>query len=175
MRDCNVRRETLREAGKRTEAARSLENRKRLWHEKEEESGLKGLRLLDHLKTGRDCDTRKRKRVGWKDWGCWLFWGGLFPCCGERTGKTHQTVSAHSKHWDCVMYIANIETMSAHIKHWDCVCTHQTPNTLEKIPKRNMKSWGEHFFSFTAPSVWNSLPSSLWNLPEFKTQLNFPF
>ena len=30
MRDCNVRRETLREAGKRTEAARSLENRKRL-------------------------------------------------------------------------------------------------------------------------------------------------
>ena len=61
------------------------------------------------------------------------------------------------------------------------LCTYQTPRTLPsssekllKISKRNLKSFGEFSFSFIAPSVWNSLPASLWNLPTlsgFKTQL----
>ena len=37
-----------------------------------------------------------------------------------------------------------------------------------------MKSFGECSFRFTAPSISNSLPASLWNLPtlsEFKTKL----
>ena len=41
-----------------------------------------------------------------------------------------------------------------------------------KTLKCNLKSFGERFFSFVAPSVWNSLPASLQNLPtlpEFKT------
>ena len=67
------------------------------------------------------------------------------------------------------------------------LCTHQTSRTLQpsseklmKIPNCNLKSFGEHSkhsFSFIAPSVWNSLPASLWSLPtlsEFKTQ-DFPF
>ena len=43
-----------------------------------------------------------------------------------------------------------------------------------KIPKRNLKSFGELSFSFMAPSVWNSLPADLRNLPtlsQFKSYL----
>ena len=38
----------------------------------------------------------------------------------------------------------------------------------------NLKSFGQHSFSFLAPPIWNSLPASLGNLPiqpEFNTQL----
>ena len=45
---------------------------------------------------------------------------------------------------------------------------------LLKIPKRNLKSFGEHSFSFMAPSVWNSLPADLRNLltlSQFKSNL----
>ena len=45
---------------------------------------------------------------------------------------------------------------------------------LLKLPKFNLKSVGERSFSFQAPRVWNSLPSSLRNsptLPEFKREL----
>ena len=61
------------------------------------------------------------------------------------------------------------------------LCTYQTSHTfrtsnekLLKIPKRNSKSVGDRSFSFIAPTVWNSLPDSLPNLPtvsDFKAQL----
>ena len=34
-----------------------------------------------------------------------------------------------------------------------------------KILKCNLKSFGEHSFSFVTPSVWNLLPANLWNFP----------
>ena len=43
-----------------------------------------------------------------------------------------------------------------------------------KIPKRNIKSLDDRSFIFIAPTVWNSLPASLRNLPtlsDFKAQL----
>ena len=45
---------------------------------------------------------------------------------------------------------------------------------LLKIPKRNLKSFGQRSFSFIAPSLWNSLPAILRNVPtlsQFKSQL----
>ena len=45
---------------------------------------------------------------------------------------------------------------------------------LLKVPKCSIKTFGEHSFSFLAPSVWNSLPSNLRNsstLPLFKSRL----
>ena len=45
---------------------------------------------------------------------------------------------------------------------------------LLKLPKFNLKSIGERSFSFQAPKVWNSLPSSLRDsptLPQFKRDL----
>ena len=48
------------------------------------------------------------------------------------------------------------------------LCTYEPSRSLRsykekllKIPKRNLKSFGEHSFSFMAPSVWNSLPANL--------------
>ena len=45
---------------------------------------------------------------------------------------------------------------------------------LLKIPRFNLKTYGARSFSFNAPSIWNSLPSSLRNsptLPQFKSSL----
>ena len=43
-----------------------------------------------------------------------------------------------------------------------------------KIPERNLRSVGDRSLSFIAPTVWNSQPASLRNLPtlsDFKAQL----
>ena len=45
---------------------------------------------------------------------------------------------------------------------------------LLKIPKRNLKTFRQRSFSFMAPSLWNSLPAILRNVPtlsQFKSQL----
>ena len=61
------------------------------------------------------------------------------------------------------------------------LCMYQTSHNLRssnkkllKIPKRNLKSVGDGSFSFIAPTIWNPLPASLWNLPtlsDLKAQL----
>ena len=61
------------------------------------------------------------------------------------------------------------------------LCTYQTSRTLRSSNKKLLKittfslnSVGHHSFSFIAPTVWNSLPASLQNLPtlsDFKAQL----
>ena len=45
---------------------------------------------------------------------------------------------------------------------------------LLKIPKRKLKSFGQCSFSFRAPSLWNSLPATLKNVPtlsQFRSHL----
>ena len=64
-------------------------------------------------------------------------------------------------------------------------CMYQTSDTLRsptekllKIPKRNSISLGECSLSFVPPPIWNSLPTTLRNIPavsEFKTQLKTLF
>ena len=61
------------------------------------------------------------------------------------------------------------------------LCAYETTRDLRsscekllKVPKRNTKTFRERYFSFLAPSVWNSLPSDLRNsstLPQFKSRL----
>ena len=61
------------------------------------------------------------------------------------------------------------------------LCTYEPSRSLRsskekllKIPERNLKSFGERSLSFMAPSVWNSLPADLRNLPtlsQFKSNL----
>ena len=63
----------------------------------------------------------------------------------------------------------------------DVLCTYETSRTLRsssqkllKIPKRNLKTVGDRSFGFAAPSLWNSLPDSLRDvptLPLFKARL----
>ena len=61
------------------------------------------------------------------------------------------------------------------------LCTYEPSHFLRssnekllKIPKQNLKSFEQRSFSFMAPSLWNSLPATLRNVPtlsQFKSQL----
>ena len=61
------------------------------------------------------------------------------------------------------------------------LCTYEPSRSLRssnekllKIPKRKLKSFGQRSFSFMAPSLWNSLPATLGNVPtlsQFKSHL----
>ena len=61
------------------------------------------------------------------------------------------------------------------------LCTYEPSRSLRfsnekllKIPKQNLKSFGQRSFSFMAPSLWNSLLATLRNEPtlsQFKSQL----
>ena len=48
-----------------------------------------------------------------------------------------------------------------YIKHQPQRTLRSSTEKLLKIPKCNLKSAGERSFMFTAPSIWNSLPSTL--------------
>ena len=93
-------------------------------------------------------------------------------------------------HWLPVKFHCEYKITTLAYRHFDgtlpsylsaSFCTYQTSRTLRssnekllKIPKRNLKSVGYRSFSFIAPTVWNSLPASLRNLPtlsDFKAQL----
>ena len=65
------------------------------------------------------------------------------------------------------------------------LCTYQPSCSLRssterllKIPKTNLKTFGERSFGYTAPTVWNSLPADLRaspSLPTFKVNLKTHF
>ena len=65
--------------------------------------------------------------------------------------------------------------LSSSLCTYEQSCSLQSCNEkLLKIPKRNLKSFGQHSFSFMVPSLWNSLPATLRNVPtlsQFKSQL----
>ena len=56
------------------------------------------------------------------------------------------------------------------------VCTYQPSHSclssteqLLKIPKTDLKTFGGSFFSYSTPTVWNSLPADLKASPSFQT------
>ena len=65
------------------------------------------------------------------------------------------------------------------------LCTYEPSRSLRssnekliKIPNRNLKSFKQHSFSFMAPSVWNSLPTTLRKIPtlsQFRSHLKTLF
>ena len=65
------------------------------------------------------------------------------------------------------------------------LCTYQPSRSLRssterllKIPKTNLKTFGERSFGYIAPTVWNSLPADLRaspSLPTFKVNLKTHF
>ena len=109
--------------------------------------------------------------------------------------RDHITPLLNELHWLPVKFRCEYKIATLAYRHFDdtilsylsaSLCTYQTSRTLRssnekllKIPKRNLISVGDRSFSFIAPTVWNSLPTSLRNLPtlsDFKAQLRtFPF
>ena len=65
------------------------------------------------------------------------------------------------------------------------LCTYQPSRSLRsstkkllKVPKTNLKTFGERSFGYIAPTVWNSLPADLRaspSLPTFKVNLKTHF
>ena len=49
--------------------------------------------------------------------------------------------------------------------HVGLLFTNGEQEMLLKIPKRKLRSFTQHSFSFLAPSLWNSLPATLRNVP----------
>ena len=92
-------------------------------------------------------------------------------------------------HWPPVKYRIQYKLAKLSFRHFDgtlppylsSLCTYQTSRTLRssterllKIPKTNLKTFGERSFGYIAPTVWNSLPADLRaspSLPTFKANL----
>ena len=91
-------------------------------------------------------------------------------------GLTYQGQSKHSL--DITAVLKGLHLL---IFLHSSLCTYEPSRSLRssneellKIPKRNLKSFGQRSFSFMAPSLWNSLPATLRNVPtlsQFKSQL----
>ena len=108
--------------------------------------------------------------------------------------RTHVTPLLKELHWLPVKFRCQYKTATLAYRHFEgslppylssSLCTYEPSRSLRssnekllKIPKRNFKSFGQRSFSFMAPSLWNSLPATLRNVPtlsQFKSQLKTLF
>ena len=99
----------------------------------------------------------------------------------NKRKRDHITSLLNELHWLPVKFRCEHKIATLASRHFNgtlpsylsaSLCTYETSRTprssnekLLKIPKRNLKSVGDRSFSFIAPTVWNSLPASLRNLP----------
>ena len=108
----------------------------------------------------------------------------------KKKRRNHATPLLKELHWLPVKFRCQYKIATLAYRHFDgslppylssSLCTYEPSRSLRssnekllKIPKRNLKSFGRRSFSFMAPSLWNSLPATLRNvpiLPQFKSQL----
>ena len=115
----------------------------------------------------------------------------------KRRTRDHVTPPVKELHWLPVTFRCQYKIATLAYRHFEgslppylssSLCTYEPSRSLRssnekllKIPKRNLKSFGQRSFSFMAPSLWNSLLATLRNVPtlsQFKSQLknnNFLF
>ena len=108
----------------------------------------------------------------------------------KKRKRDHVTPLLQELHWLPVKFRCQYKIGTLAYRHFEgslppylssSLCTYEPSRSLRsskekllKIHKRNLKSFGERSFSFMAPSVWNSLPADLRNLPtlsHFKSDL----
>ena len=108
----------------------------------------------------------------------------------KKRRRDHVTPLLKELHWLPVKFRCQYKIATLAYRHFDgslppylssSLCTYEPSRSLRssnekllKIPKRNLKSFGQRSFSFMAPSLWNSLPATLRNVPtlsQFKSQL----
>ena len=108
----------------------------------------------------------------------------------KKRRRDHVTPLLKELHWLPVKFRCQYKIAALAYRHFDgslppylfsSLCTYEPSRFLRssnekllKIPKRNLKSFGQRSFSFMAPSLWNSLPATLRNIPtlsQFKSQL----
>ena len=108
----------------------------------------------------------------------------------RRRRRDHVTPLLKELHWLPVKFLCQYKTATLAYRHFEgslppylpsSLCTYEPSRSprssnekLLKIPKRNLRSFGQRSFSFMAPSLWNSLPVTQRNVPtlsQFKSQL----
>ena len=108
----------------------------------------------------------------------------------KKRKRDHVTPLLKELHWLPVKFGCQYKIATLTYRHFEgslppylssSLCTYEPSRSLRsskekllKIPKRNLKPFEESSFSFMAPSIWNSLPSDLRNLPtlsQFKSNL----
>ena len=108
----------------------------------------------------------------------------------RKKRQDHVTPLLKELHWLPVKFRCQYKIATLAYRHSDgalppylssSLCTYEPSRSLRssnekllKIPKQNLKSFEQRSFSFMAPSLWNSLPATLRNVPtlsQFKSQL----
>ena len=95
----------------------------------------------------------------------------------KKRKRDHFTTLLKELHWLPVKFGCQYKISTLAYRHFEgslppylssSLCAYEPSRSLRsykekllKIPKRNLKSFGEHSFGFMAPSVWNSLPANL--------------
>ena len=112
----------------------------------------------------------------------------------KKRRRDHVTPLLKELHWLPVKFRCQYKIATLAYRHFDgslppylssSLCTYEPSRSLRssnekllKIPKWNLKSFGQRSFSFMAPSLWNSLLGTLRNVPtlsQFKSQLKTLF
>ncbi len=112
----------------------------------------------------------------------------------KKSKRDHVTPLLKELHWLPVKYRIQYKLATLAFRHFDgtlppylssSLCTYQPSRSLRssterllKIPKTNLKTFGERSFGYIAPTVWNSLPADLRaspSLPTFKVNLKTHF
>ena len=112
----------------------------------------------------------------------------------KKRRRDHVTPLLKELHWLPVKFRCQYKIATLAYRHFEwslplyrssSLCTYEPSRSLRssskkllKIPKRNLKSFGQRSFSFMAPSLWNYLPATLKNVPtlsQFKSQLKTLF
>ena len=95
----------------------------------------------------------------------------------EERRRDHVTPLRKELHWLPVKFRCQYKIATAILKSlppyfYLSLCIYEPSRSLRssnesllKIPKRKLKSFGQCSFSFMAPSLWNSLPATLKNVP----------
>ena len=111
----------------------------------------------------------------------------------KKSKCDHVTPLLKELHWLPVKYRIQYKLTMLAFHHFDStlppylssLCTYQPSRSLRssterllKLPKTNLKTFGEFSFGYIAPTVWNSLladPSASPSLPTFKVNLKTHF
>ena len=108
----------------------------------------------------------------------------------NKSKRDHVTPLLKELHWLPVKYRIQYKLATLAFRHFDGIlppylssslCTYQPSRSLRssterllKIPKTNLRTFGERSFGYIAPTVWNSLPADLRAspcIPTFKANL----
>ena len=108
----------------------------------------------------------------------------------KKRRRDHVTPLLKELHWLPVKFRCQYKSATLAYRHFEgslppylssYLCTYKPSRCLQssnekllKIPKRNLRSSVQRSFSFMAPSLWNSQPATLRNVPtlsQFKSQL----